>query len=150
MDQSFNYEEALLGLTTIVAWADGENQSSEVDARVKMMFHENISSDTLEEYSLKHERISDHENVFRLCIASLKKSASSEKAKACAWMYQVALVASNGKDGDLDYIEDTWEANNSNLDNEELQWINRARQELGVSLSEQKYEFEKLPKIERV
>ena len=150
MDQSFSYEEALLGLTTIVAWADGENQSSEVDARVKMMFHEKISAETLEEYSAKHERISDHENVYRLCIAALTNKSSADKAKACAWMYQVAMVASNGKDGDLDYIEDTWEANNSNLDNDELKWINKAREDLGVSLSQQKYEFEKLPKIERV
>lgn len=150
MDQSFNYEEALLGLTTIVAWADGENQSSEVDARVKMMFHEGISADTLQDYSEKHERIGDHNDVYRLCVASLKTKSASEKAKACAWMYQVAMVAANGKDGDLDYIEDTWEANNSNLDNVELEWINKARADLGVSLAQQKYEFEKLPKIERV
>ncbi len=150
MEQSFSYEEALLGLTTIVAWADGENQSSEVDARVKMMFHEKISTDTLESYREKHERIINHEDVYLLSIAALKNKSAAEKAKACAWMYQVAIVASTGKDGDLDYIEDKWEAHNENLENEELVWINKARADLGVSLAQQKYEFDKLPDIERV
>ena len=150
MEQSFSYQEALLGLTTIVAWADGENQSSEVDARVKMMFHEKISTETLESYKDKHDRISNHDDVYLLSISALKMRSATEKAKVCAWMYQVAIVASNGKEGDLDYIEDKWEGHNENLDNEELVWINKTREDLGVSLAQQKYEFDKLPDIERV
>ncbi len=53
MAYEFDYHEALLALTTIVAWADGENQDAEVDARVQMIVHEKITDSVFDAFWLR-------------------------------------------------------------------------------------------------
>ena len=51
----FTYDESLLGLSTIIAWADGNNETPEVDARVQMIFEEKITDDSIESYKNKYK-----------------------------------------------------------------------------------------------
>ena len=53
MNDKFTYHEALLGLTTIVAWSNGENMKSQVDSRVNMILNEGISNTEIDVFKAK-------------------------------------------------------------------------------------------------
>ena len=150
MVHKFDYQEALLALTTVIAWADGENQDAEVDARVQMIVEEKISDTTFDAFKVKYDEINDFEKLFELAILTLNPLSCEEKGRALAWMWQVANVAEEGVRGRLDYIEDVWKSNKDNVDLEELQWINRAKKDLNVGLEDFKTAFSKLPQANRI
>ena len=108
MEISFNFHEALLGLTAVVSMADGEAQKSELDARVQMIISEGMPDEIVNSFKRKYTAANSAEEVFKAALEALKRAAREEQIKGCAWMYQVALIAKNGIDGDLDYVEDKW------------------------------------------
>jgi hypothetical protein len=145
-----NYQEALLALTTIVAWADGENQDAEVDARVQMIVKEKISTLTFDQFKIKYDNITDFEELYKLAINSIKLLPETKKSRALAWMWQIANVADLGIKDKLYYIEDVWENKKDNVDLNELHWINRAKKDLGISVDDFKTAFHSLPQADRI
>jgi hypothetical protein len=150
MVHTFDYQEALLALTTVVAWADGENQDAEVDARVQMIIEEKINDSTFDTFKIKYDEINDFEKLFELAILTLTPLSTEQKSRALAWMWQIANVASEGMQGRLDYIEDVWKNSKENVDLAELQWINRAKKDLKVGIEDFKSSFSKLNKTDRI
>jgi replicative superfamily II helicase len=150
MVNEFNYQEALLALTTIVAWADGENQDAEVDARVQMIVKEKISNLTLDQFKIKYDEINDFEKLYNLAINSIQGLPNTEKSRALAWMWQIANVADLGTKDKLYYIEDKWKNKNHNVDLNELHWINRAKKDLKINIDDFKTAFESLPQTNRI
>tara|TARA_B100000809_G_scaffold131728_1_gene129472 strand:- start:253 stop:708 length:456 start_codon:yes stop_codon:yes gene_type:complete len=150
MVNKLDYQEALLALTTIVAWADGENQDAEVDARVQMILEEKISNSTFDTFKIKYDEINDFEKLFELAILSLKPRSIEEKSKVLAWMWQIANVAAEGINGRLDYTQDVWKNSNDNVDLGELKWINRAKKDLEINLADFKTAFNKIPQANRI
>lgn len=146
----FTYDETLLGLTTIVAWADGNNETPEVDARVQMIFEEKISDDSIEAYKNKYRELKTLEGVFKESIASLKNEPVEKQANALAWMWKVANVASEGTDETYGHIDDIWKDRTKNVDLQELQWINNAKKALKLPLDEFKKAFAKLPTTKKI
>ncbi len=149
MKQTFNHHEALLALTSVVAWADGENQIQEIDACVQMFAHEGIREKAIETFNEKAERINDDDKIYRLAIATMKTQKPRLRVKAVAWMYQVAAVASSSVNGEESNVE-IWETSSKNIDSEEIEWINRARKDLEVSLSDLKEGLAEMPEIQRL
>lgn len=150
MTHKLDYNEALMALTTIVAWADGENQDAEVDARVQMILEEKISDTLIDAFKIKYDEIGDNEKLFGLAILAINNENTEKKAKALAWMWQVANVAEEGVRGRLDYIEDVWKSNKDNVDLAELKWINRAKKDLAIDLADFKIAFSKISKADRI
>lgn len=144
MKQTFSYHDALIALSTIVSWADGERQDPEIDATVEMVAYERISTRTIENYETKTERITKEEDIFRLAIGALLAEPVYKRANACAWMYKIALLASD-KTTDVD--GDQWIDSAKHLDQEELNWINKACKSLEVSGKELNEAYKKLPII---
>lgn len=152
MSATFNYNETLLALTTLVAWADGENHPSEVDTRVTMILHEGIGNDELEDFQEKYNEIGDLDKVFEVAITSLKLHPVEGQAKAIAWMWQVANVSTNEEDEEVDlgYIDENWVNRSEYVALNELVWINKTRKALGVDLDLIKSEFMNLPATKRI
>ena len=150
MASTLDYQEALLALTTIVAWADGENQAAEVDARVQMIVEEKISNDTFDSFKTKYDEINDFEKLFEMALSSLQPLSIEEKGKALAWMWQIANVAKEGVKRSLDHIENIWKKSNNNIDLDELVWINRAKKSLKINLDDFKIAFQKIPNTNRI
>lgn len=155
MEQTrFNYSESLLATTTVVALADGNNQPSEVDVRVNMIFEEGISNDTLDEFENKFRKINDLEKVYTSAVDTLKKSNKENQLKAVAWMWQVANVGTSDEDEviDLGHLEmvENWNNRNQYVDLEELYWINRIKKDLKLSLKEMKEVWKSLPEAKRI
>lgn len=150
MDVKFNFHDALLGITTIVAWADGENQKSELDARVQMILHEEMDSRTIDSFKAKYNQIDDKEKVFEASVEALKELNHEDRIKACAWAYQIAVIAKVGADGELDYDMDTWRINEVNVDPEEKYWIDKTLNALGVSPEEVLVALGALPDVKRI
>lgn len=144
MKQTFSYHDALIALSTIVSWADGERQDPEIDATVEMVAHERISTKTIENYETKTERITKDEDIFRLAIGALLGEPVYKKANACAWMYKIALLAS---DKTTDVEEDHWIDSAKHLHQQELNWINKACKSLEISGKELNEAYKKLPII---
>lgn len=144
MKQTFSYHDALIALSTIVSWADGERQDPEVDATIEMVAHERISEKTIEKYQEKTERITKDDDIFLLAIGALLKEKSYKRANACAWMYKIALLAS---DKNTEVEGDTWVDSSKHLDQEELDWINKACKSLEVSGKEMNDAYKRLPII---
>ncbi len=150
MTHKLDYRESLMALTTIVAWADGENQDAEVDARVQMILEEKISDTVIDAFKIKYDEIGSNEKLFELAVLALNGESTEKKAGALAWMWQVANVAEEGVRGRLDYIEDVWKNNKDNVDLAELKWINRAKKDLDVELADFKTAFSKISKAGRI
>lgn len=152
MSTIFNYNETLLALTTLVAWADGENHPSEVDTRVTMILHEKIGNDELEDFQAKYNEIGDLEKVFEVAVASLNLHPKEGRAKAVAWMWQVANVSTNEEDEEIDlgYIDENWKNRSGYVALNELVWINKARKALDIDLELIKSEFSLLPATKRI
>ena len=146
----FTYDESLLGLTTIVAWAGGHNETPEVDARVQMIFEEKISDDSIESYRKKYQDLRTLEGVFDSSISSLKNEPIEKQANALAWMWKVANVASEGTDETYGHIDEDWKDRNKNVDLNELQWINNAKKALKLPLEDFKNAFAALPKTKKI
>ena len=150
MDFTFTVKEAFLGLSTVITWADGDNQKSEMDALVQMMEYEKISSSDLDAFKVKYDQINDFETVFLMSVRVLQNQPIELKYRSLAWMWSVANVADENSEGRLDFIEDVWENDPKNVDLDELRWINRAKRLLAVDLDGFKKTFKKLPKIQRI
>ena len=146
----FTYDEALLGLTTIIAWADGNNETPEVDARVQMIFEENISDDSIDSYKGKYQNIGNLEDVFNESMSTLENEPVAKQANALAWMWKVANIASQGTDEMYGHIEDVWKDKTKNVDIEELVWINKAKKHLKLPLEDFKSAFAALPKTKKI
>lgn len=146
----FTYDEVLLGLTTIVAWAGGNNETPEVDARVQMIFEEKICDDSIESYKNKYKETGSLDDVFTKCIESLKKEPVEKQANALAWMWKVASVASQGTDETYGHIDDFWADRTKNVDIHELSWINKAKKSLKLPLDEFKKAFALLPTTKKI
>ena len=144
MKQTFSYHDALIALSTIVSWADGERQDAEVDATIEMVAHEKISEKTIEKYQEKIERITKDEDIFRLAIGALLGESIQKRATACAWMYKIALLAS---DKTTEKEGDHWVDSAKHLDQKELNWINKACKSLEVSSKDLNEAYQKLPVI---
>lgn len=150
MIEKFTFHEALLGLTHLVAWADGENQGSELDAKVQMLITEQIAESTIDDFKSKHEELSSYEETFNYSMSTLKEESKENQAKACAWMWQIAIIAGVGTDGELDYDIDVWKQDDSKVENEEKNLVEKAMKTLDISSADLKSAFEKLPKIGRI
>lgn len=150
MIENFSYHEALLGLTYVVGWADGENQNSETDVKVQMIMHEGIGNSTLEDFKLKMNVLQEHEATFNHAIKTLKQVSKEQQLAACAWMFSIAIVASSGTQGELDYDSDNWITSSENIDEEEKIWVDRALKELNVKENDVKSAFRALPEIKRI
>lgn len=146
----FTYDEALLGLTTIVAWADGNNETPEVDARVQMIFEEKISDDSIESYKNKYKDLGTLEGIFDSSISSLKNEPIEKQANALAWMWKVANIASEGTDETYGHIDEVWKDKTANVDLKELQWINNAKKALSLPLEDFKKAFAILPTTKKI
>ncbi len=154
MDYKFTFEEALLGLTTVVAWADGDNQEAEVDTRVTMILNEGITNDQFNAFKEKYDEINSLEFTYQECIKGLSKLTVEKKAKALAWMWEVANVGTPDEEdmvdlGNLEAVEE-WQKRNNYVGLDELTWINRAKKELNVSLTDIKKAFSELPAAKRI
>lgn len=150
MDIKFNFHDALLGITTIVAWADGENQKSELDARVQMILHEEMDPKTIDAFKVKYNKIADKEKVFEASVEALQELTHEDRVKACAWAYQIAVIAKSGADGELDYDMDTWQKNEVNIDPEEKLWIDKTLKALDVKAEEVLIALGALPDVRRI
>ncbi len=150
MRESFSEKEALLGLATVITWADGENQCSEIDVLVQLMVEEKITDKEFESFKLKYDEIDDFETVFLMSISVMQNKKLDDRSRALAWMWQVANVADENSEGRLNYIEDVWKNNTQNVDLDELRWINRAKRLLNVDLEDFKSAFNKLPETQRI
>lgn len=150
MRESFSEKEALLGLATVITWADGENQRSEIDVLVQLMVEEKITDKEFESFKLKYDEIDDFETVFLMSISVMQNKKLDDRSRALAWMWQVANVADENSEGRLNYIEDVWKNNTKNVDLDELRWINRAKRLLNVDLEDFKSAFNKLSETQRI
>jgi hypothetical protein len=151
MLDKFTYNEALLGLTTIIAWSDGENHKSQIDVRVNMILNEGITNTEIDIFKSKYEEINSFDKIYKNSIEALKKESAEKQNRAMAYMWQIAAVSSPKEETlDLDYITDNWENKTGYVDLEELKWINMARHDLGVKLSDFKREFAALPESKRI
>ncbi len=149
MIDKFTYHEALLGLTTIVAWSDGELHRSEVDSRINMILNEGITTTEIDIFKSKYDEINSFERVYKNCIAVLKNEEYDKKNRALAYMWQLANLSNSEEELDLEYITDSWMNNKGNVELAELKWINQARKDLDVDLEDFKKEFASLPEPKR-
>lgn len=151
---SFNYQECLLALTAVVSNADGVNHSSEIDARVNMILNEGISNGTIKGYEAKYAELDGGEKTLQAAIVSLQSETEESKAKALAYMYLVANVGTTDEDElvDLSHLEEVenWQNSDDYVDLEELAVINKAKKELGLSLTAIKEAFKNLPEAKRI
>jgi hypothetical protein len=152
MMDKFTYNEALLGLTTIVAWSDGENHKSQIDIRVNMILNEGISNTEIDAFKAKYEEINSFDKIYKLSIEALKKVDSDKQSRALAYMWQIAAASTSQEDEalDLDHITDNWMGQTGYVELEELRWINHTRKDLGVKLDDFKREFAALPEAKRI
>lgn len=152
MIDKFTFHEALLGLTTIIAWSDGENHKSQIDSRVNMILNEGISNTEIDIFKAKYDEINAFDRIYENAINSLKKESYEKQIRALAYMWQVANVSTSDSDDDLDleYITDNWINNKGYVELSELKWINQARKDLGVKLEDFKKEFAALPEPKRI
>lgn len=155
MKMKFSYNEALLGLTSVVSAADGVFRKAETDARVHMVINEKISTVEIDAFKSKYDDLKSIQETYELAIESLQNESMDLKAKALAYMYLIANVASDEEDNevtDLDHLEELEEYINDDkyVDLEELVWINKAKKDLKISLSAMKSEFSKIPAAKRI
>ena len=154
MKYNFTFHEVLLGLTTVVAWADGENQQSEIDTRVTMILKEGITNDEFNAFKKKYEEINSLEFTFQESLEALQDMSTEKKAKALAWMWEVANVGTTDEEDmvDLSHLEivEDWQKKKDYVGLEELAWINRAKKELKLSVDEIKAAFEAIPAAKRI
>lgn len=153
MDYKFTLHEALLGLTTVIAWADGENQSSQIDSRVTMILTESITNDEFNAFKKKYDELNSLEFVYLESIKALKKLSIESQAKGLAWMWEVANVATSEDEmvdlGQLEQVEE-WIKDKKYVQLDELKWINRAKKDLGLTVDEINKAFEILPAAKRI
>lgn len=153
MDYKFTLKETLLGLSTIIAWADGENQSSQIDSRVTLILKEGISNDEFNAFKKKYDEINSLEFVYQESIKSLKQLDEPSQAKAIAWMWEVANVATSEDEmvdlGQLEQVEE-WIKDKKYVQLDELKWINRAKKDLGLSVEAINNAFAALPAAKRI
>lgn len=152
MNDKFTYHEALLGLTTIVAWSNGANLQSQIDSRVNMILNEGITNTEIDLFKNKYEEIGNFEKVYSISIETLKLVESEMQNKALAYMWQVANVGTSEEDENLDlgHITDDWINNKGYVELEELKWINQAKKDLNTNLDDFKKEFASLPVPKRI
>lgn len=155
MKVKFSYNEALLGLTSVVSAADGVFRKAETDARVHMVINEKISTAEIDSFKSKYDELNSIEDTYNAAIESLQGEHIDLKAKALAYMYLVANVASDEDDNevtDLDHLEEIEDYINDDkyVDLEELVWINKAKKDLKISLNAMKQEFNKIPAAKRI
>lgn len=152
MIDKFTYHEALLGLTTIVAWSNGENMKSQVDSRVNMILNEGITNTEIDLFKTKYDEIDDFDKIYSISIESLEKVDIACQNKALAYMWQVANVGTKEEDVELDleHITDDWVNNKGYVELEELKWINQAKKDLKIDLDDFKKEFANLPVPKRI
>ena len=157
MKIKFSYNEALLGLTSVVSAADGVFRKAETDARVHMVITEKISNSEIDAFKSKYDELENFQETYDSAIDSLKDETIELKSKALAYMYLVANVTSdNGDDDneviDLNHLEEIEDYINDDkyVDLEELVWINKAKKDLNISLSEMKTQFNKIPAAKRI
>ena len=153
MDYKFTLNETLLGLTTVVAWADGQNQSSQVDSRVTMILKEGITNDEFNAFKKKYDELNSLEFTYLESIKALQKLPRESQAKAIAWMWEVANVATS-EDAmvDLSQLEqvEEWIKSKKYVQLDELKWINRAKKDLKLSVNEINAAFLAIPAAKRI
>lgn len=152
MIDKFTYHEALLGLTTIVAWSDGDNHKSQIDSRVSMILNEGITNTEIDIFKAKYDETNSFDKIYKSSIEALKKQDTEKQNRALAYMWQVANVSTSDEDDDLDlgHITDNWVNNKEYVELSELKWINQARKDLKVNLDDFKREFAALPEPRRI
>ena len=152
MNDKFTFHEALLGLTTIVAWSNGENLQSQVDSRVNMILNEGITNTEIDVFKNKYDVINDFDKIYKISIESLLLVESEKQNRALAYMWQVANVGTSEEDEHLDlgHITDNWINNKGYVELEELKWINQAKKDLNIDLDDFKKEFASLPEPKRI
>lgn len=152
MNDKFTYHEALLGLTTIVAWSNGENMQSQIDSRVNMILNEGITNTEIDLFKNKYEEINNFDKVYSISIEALKLVEAEKQNKVLAYMWQVANVGTTEEDTHLDlgHITENWINNKGYVELEELKWINQAKKDLNTNLDDFKKEFESLPVPKRI
>ena len=101
-------------------------------------------------FKIKYDEIGDFEKLFELALLTLHPLSVEQKSKALAWMWQIANVAQEGVQGRLDYIDDVWKNDKSNVELEELHWINRAKKDLNVDLEDFKKAFQHIAPASRI
>ena len=152
MNDKFTYHEALLGLTTIVAWSNGENMQSQIDSRVNMILNEGITNTEIDVFKSKYDTINDFEKIYTIGIEALKLVESEKQNRALAYMWQVANVGTTEEDEviDLGHITENWINHKGYVELEELKWINQAKKDLAINLDDFKKEFSELPLTKRI
>lgn len=153
MDYKFTLNESLLGLTTVVAWADGTNQTSQVDSRVTMILKEGITNDEFNAFKKKYDELNSLEFTYLESIKALQKLPRESQAKAIAWMWEVANVATTDDEMvDLSQLEqvEEWIKNKKYVQLDELKWINRAKKDLKLSVEEINAAFIAIPAAKRI
>ena len=85
------YHEAVLFLTHLIVYADGELDETEVKALSQICEHESIAPEYYDEFSKKiqgmHER-----DMYLEGIESVSKCNEQEKLNAFSWLYQISEV----------------------------------------------------------
>lgn len=152
MNDKFTYHEALLGLTTIVAWSNGENLQSQVDSRVNMILNEGITNTEIDVFKSKYEEVDSFDQIYKISLEALRLVEHEKQNKALAYMWQVANVGTSDEDEEIDlgHITDDWINNKGYVELEELKWINMAKKDLKINLEEFKREFAQLPLPKRI
>lgn len=150
----FNFHEVLLGLTSVVANADGKNRDSEIEARVNMILNEEISTSTIDVFKSKYDELNSLDLTYQTCLDKLQKCSKEEQAKAAAYMWLVANVGTKDTDEevDLSHLEEVenWKNSSQYVDLEELVWINKLKKDLGLKVEDMKYAFANLPEAKRI
>lgn len=152
MNDKFTYHEALLGLTTLVAWSNGENLQSQVDSRVNLILNEGITNTEIDVFKGKYEQIDSFDKIYRISLEALRLVEPEKQNKALAYMWQVANVGTSDEDEEIDlgHITDDWINNKGYVELQELKWINMAKKDLKINLDDFKKEFAELPLPKRI
>jgi hypothetical protein len=148
----FDYYEALLGLGTIAAWADGKKQDSEIDASVSMLMNENVPQSSIRSFKKKYDLLQEIEYIYELSVDALLKEDERRRARALSWMWQIANVSDEEDEDKYSFLEDEvqWRNAVDHVDLNEIKWINKAKKDLKVSLELFKQEFANLPETKRI
>jgi len=151
---TFTKNEASLALTTIVAWANGILDNSQIDTRVQMILEEGITQTEVDEFQEKYDAFPDNFTLYNAAIKALSTEPTEVKARVCAWMWQVANVGTNKnyKFVDLSFLEEVteWQNKLNYVDVEELNIINKTRKDLHIDLDSFKTAFKNLPVAKRI
>lgn len=145
----------MLGLVTLVAWADGERTYPELRTLATFRDREGVNDKVRDSFSKKWEESEhDHDTLFKSGVAAVKGAKKDQKARVCAWMWNVAL--SSGAPGDEGKAwsdthdwPPTWNPSASNVSETEKKWIDKALKELKVDAKEMTDALARLPRLPR-